>query len=124
MISNFKCKSIEKALNKLRDLFINMQAKINPANNYLVFDLFKFFVASEDQKIYISKTVSPNFIYAMNEILNNSYRFIYFDEEISVCPECGAHLNNNGTQIFNLNKNLKIYKQTYSCSNKNAILQK
>ena len=60
----------------------------------------------------------------MNEILNNSYRFIYFDEDISGCPECGVHLNNNGTQIFNLNKNITIYKQTYSCSNKKCKFTK
>ena len=101
-----------------------MLQKTNSANNNLVFDLFKFFVEPKDQKIYISKTVSPNFIYAMNEILNESYKFIYFDEDISVCPECGAHLNNNGTQIFKLNKNLPIYKQTYSCSNKKCNFTK
>ena len=101
-----------------------MLQKTNSADNILVFDLFKFFVEPLDQKIYISKTVSPNFIYAMNEILNDSYRFIYFDEEITTCPECGSHINNNGTQIFNLNKNLRIYKQTYSCSNKNCNFTK
>ncbi len=97
-----------------------MKPKSKPTDNDLVFDLFKFFVNPEDQKIYVSKNVSPNFILVMEEILKESYVFVYFDEELNVCPVCGALLNKNGTQKFLLNKKLPIYKQSYICSDKNC----
>lgn len=95
-----------------------MKQKTKPTNNVLVFDLFKFFVNPEDQKIFVSKNVSPNFILAMEEILKDSYAFVYFDEDLNVCPVCGALLNKNGTQKFILNKKLLIFKQSYICSDK------
>lgn len=97
-----------------------MNTKSKPTNNDLVFDLFKFFVIPEDQKIYVSKNVSPKLILAMEEILNEFYAFVYFDEDLKVCPVCGAVLNKNGTQKFLLNKKLRMCKQSYICSDKDC----
>lgn len=106
------------------ELFLYMKPKKNSPDNVLVFDLFKFFPDQDDEKIYVSKFVSPSFIYAMEEILGDKWKFIYYDEDISTCPVCGARLNHNGTQKFLLNKEFLIYKQTFSCSNKKCNFTK
>ena len=105
-------------------LFIIMKPKNNPTDSILAFDLFKFFPSPKDQKIYVSKTVSPNLIYVMEDILTESWKFVYYDEDISVCPVCQAPLNHNGTSKLNLNKNLLIYKQTYKCPDKKCNFTK
>ena len=58
----------------------------------------------------------------MEDILTDSYKFIYYDDELLICPKCGALLSLNGCQKFCLNKKLIIGKQKYICSNKKCQL--
>ena len=103
-------------------LILYMKTKNKPTNNDLVFDLFKFFVDSKNKKIYFNKDVNPSLIILMEEILTDTYKFIYYDNDLLFCPRCGAPLNLNGTQKFRLNKKLIIGKQKYICSNKKCRL--
>ena len=97
-------------------LYMNTQNK--PTNNDLVFELFKFFVDSKNKKIYLNKDINPSLIYLMEEILTDSYQFVYHDEDLLFCPNCGERLSLNGTQKFSLNKKLIIGKQKYIGPNK------
>ena len=99
-------------------LILYMKPKNKPTNNDLVFELFKFFVDSRNKKIYLNKDINPSLIYLMEEILTDSYQFIYYDDELLFCPKCGEQLSLNGTQKFSLNKKLIIGKQKYICPNK------
>ena len=95
-----------------------MNTQNKPTNNDLVFELFKFFVDSKNKKIYLNKDINPSLIYLMEEILTDSYQFVYHDEDLLFCPNCGERLSLNGTQKFRLNKKLIIGKQKYICPNK------
>ena len=59
-----------------------MKTKNKPTNNDLVFDLFKFFVDSKNKKLYLNKDVNPSLIILMEDILTDSYKFIYYDDEL------------------------------------------
>ncbi|WP_157064708.1 hypothetical protein [Methanobrevibacter millerae] len=62
----------------------------------------------------MNTAVSPNFISIAEEILQKSYKIIYYELN-PICPICEQPLNKNGLQKFILNKNKTIYKQKYSC---------
>ena len=62
----------------------------------------------------MNTAVSPNFIPIAEEILQKSYKIVYYELN-PICPICGQPLNKNGLQKFILNKNKIVYKQKYSC---------
>ena len=77
-------------------------------------NLFNSFLFCEGEKLYLNTAVSPNFIPIAEEILQKSYKIVYYELN-PICPICGQPLNKNGLQKFILNKNKIIYKQKYSC---------
>ena len=91
-------------------LILYMKPKNKPTNNDLVFELFKFFVDSRNKKIYLNKDINPSLIYLMEEILTDSYQFIYYDDELLFCPKCGEQLSLNGTQPI-YRQILQLYKR-------------
>ena len=76
-------------------------------------NLFNSFLFCEGNKLYLNTAVSPNFIPIAEELLQKSYKIVYYELN-PICPICGQPLNKNGLQKFILNKNKTIYKQ-YSC---------
>jgi len=73
-------------------------------------NLFNSFLFCEEDKIYLSTAVSPNFIPFAEKILQKSYKIVYYELN-PICPICGQQLNKNGLQKFILNKNKIIHKQ-------------
>ena len=95
-------------------LLLYMQRKNKPVINFMDDNLFNSFLFCEGEKLYLNTAVSPNFISIAEEILQKSYKIIYYELN-PICPICGQPLNKNGLQKFILNKNKIIYKQKYSC---------
>ena len=91
-----------------------MQTKNKPVINFMDDNLFNSFLFCEEDKLYLNTAVSPNFIPIAEEILQKSYKIVYYELN-PICPICGQQLNKNGLQKFILNKNKIIYKQKYSC---------
>lgn len=91
-----------------------MQLKNKPVINFMDDNLFNSFLFCEGEKLYLNTAVSPNFIPIAEEILQKSYKIVYYELN-PICPICGKPLNKNGLQKFILNKNKTIYKQKYSC---------
>lgn len=91
-----------------------MQQKNKPVINFMDDNLFNSFLFCEGKKLYLNTAVSPNFIPIAEEILQKSYKIVYYELN-PICPICGQPLNKNGLQKFILNKNKIIYKQKYSC---------
>ena len=91
-----------------------MQQKNKPVINFMDDNLFNSFLFCEGEKLYLNTAVSPNFIPIAEEILQKSYKIVYYELN-PICPICGQPLNKNGLQKFILNKNKIIYKQKYSC---------
>ncbi len=90
-----------------------MQLKNKPVINFMDDNLFNSFLFCEGNKLYLNTAVSPNFIPIAEELLQKSYKIVYYELN-PICPICGQPLNKNGLQKFILNKNKTIYKQ-YSC---------
>ena len=95
-------------------LLLYMQLKNKPVINFMDDNLFNSFLFCEGNKLYLNTAVSPNFIPIVEEILQKSYKIVYYELN-PICPICGQPLNKNGLQKFILNKNKTIYKQKYSC---------
>ena len=95
-------------------LLLYMQRKNKPVINFMDDNLFNSFLFCEGEKLYLNTAVSPNFIPIAEEILQKSYKIVYYELN-PICPICGQPLNKNGLQKFILNKNKIIYKQKYSC---------
>ncbi len=91
-----------------------MQRKNKPVINFMDDNLFNSFLFCEGKNLYLNTAVSPNFISIAEEILQKSYKIVYYELN-PICPICGQPLNKNGLQKFILNKNKTIYKQKYSC---------
>ena len=91
-----------------------MQRKNKPVINFMDDNLFNSFLFCEGKNLYLNTAVSPNFIPIAEEILQKSYKIVYYELN-PICPICGQPLNKNGLQKFILNKNKTIYKQKYSC---------
>lgn len=91
-----------------------MKTKNKPVVNFMDNNIFNSFLFCEGDKIYLNKAISPNFIQILEEILQKSYKIVYYELN-PICPICKQPLNKNGLQKFILNKTKTIYKQKYSC---------
>jgi DNA repair exonuclease SbcCD ATPase subunit len=85
--------------------------------NNCVDDVFNFFFDSENNKLYLSEDISPEFIFLMDNLMNEEYGVVYL-KSIEKCPVCGSKISKNGTCGFLLNKSREIKKQKYVCKNK------
>ncbi len=95
-------------------LLLYMKLKNKPVINFMDNNLFNSFLFCEGEKLYWNTTVSHNFISIAEEILQKSYKIIYYGLN-PIYLICRQPLNKNGLQKFILNKNKIICKQKYLC---------
>jgi hypothetical protein len=74
-------------------------------------------VDTAKNKVYLNEDVSPEFVFLMNNIMTEEYEVIYL-KIIEKCPVCGSKLNKSGRNQLLLNKNRRMIKQKYVCSDK------
>lgn len=93
-----------------------MYRKTTPTVNNWVDKILKSFLNPKGF-IEFTNDVDPEFIQKMDQgkTIPNPFLIVLKDE---TCPKCGAKLNKNGNDNFNLNNTLLIFKKKYSCSNK------
>lgn len=72
-------------------------------------ETFKFFLDSDQEKIYLSENISPEFVLLVDRFIGKEYKVVYI-KSIKKCPVCGSKLNKNGTDSFLLNKSREIRK--------------
>jgi uncharacterized C2H2 Zn-finger protein len=88
--------------------------------NTSVEQLFKDYVFIEKDKILIKTNIPLTFVKEILNLFPNIEKVIYWDGKYLKCPICGKKLNLNGSYSRNVNKNMGIYVQRYSCSNKHC----
>ena len=55
-----------------------MQLKNKPVINFMDDNLFNSFLFCEGNKLYLNTAVSPNFIPIAEELLQKSYKIVYY----------------------------------------------
>ena len=69
----------------------------------------------EDDKLFLSNIVDIKYVDFFQSILPEFSKIVYFEYERSVCPNCGADMDDNGSRKAKPNKLKGIRKEQYLC---------